>query len=336
MNDQVEESGMPYILSGMIDVDYPDRAYEGFALLANVRSVEPFDEASCFRDLVFRRATEKETGTLRAIARGVLQQNPLSSRRNPYETKVVDEGSSGLSVTNLSREDWRYCVAAYRGSNIILEELADCSILTPKRIILGPRLHFLGAGMPSFSGGNSVPQFWNELECSDEPLLELNQGDYQHLADVHEKYQSYPKDRFDLKEAIKQFKQLDRIPAKAPLRFLGYVSILESLVTHQPDPKDPHDSLTRQMRKKMFLIGRRANLPIPYDLLDPKMTVDNIWKKLYGMRSKIAHGSPVDFKKEFACLHDHWTATQFVASATASVMRQTLEEPDLLADLREC
>ena len=115
-----------------------------------------------------------------------------------------------------------------------------------------------------------------------------------------------------------------------------YFSILESMITHAPDPKDPYDSLTRQVRQKMLLIGRRCLIPVPYDVFDTGASPDTLWTRLYEYRSKIAHGAPTDFSDKLQCLKNSEAALAFVARATVSVMRQALEEPDLITDLRAC
>jgi hypothetical protein len=66
------------------------------------------------------------------------------------------------------------------------------------------------------------------------------------------------------------------------------------------------------------------------------MKPEKLWGKLYEYRSIVAHGSQTDFESNLKCLKDPATALSFITSATVSVFRQMLEEPELLADLREC
>ncbi len=48
--------------------------------------------------------------------------------------------------------------------------------------------------------------------------------------------------------------QLKALPHFSPLRFLGYFAMLESLLTHAPNPSDPYDSITRQVQKRRALL----------------------------------------------------------------------------------
>ena len=87
----------------------------------------------------------------------------------------------------------------------------------------------------------------------------------------------------------------------------------------------------------MLLVGNRARLPIPYELFGSGISPDNIWKKLYAYRSAIAHGLSADFGSgQFQALRSAKIALSFVRRATAVVIRQKFEEPELLVDLREC
>src|SRR5262249_20121755 len=146
------------------------------------------------------------------------------------------------------------------------------------------------------------------------------------LKTVFARFATFKNEQIALDQALRRFKHLDAIPRSSNLRFLGYVGIIESLVTHMPDPKDPNDSLTRQVRTKMKLIGRRCTeLPIRYDLFDLKASHDKVWKTLYEYRSFIAHGKPIAFKRQFPILNSPDAARDFIQSAAASVLRFALD-----------
>jgi hypothetical protein len=61
-----------------------------------------------------------------------------------------------------------------------------------------------------------------------------------------------------------------------------------------------------------------------------------VWEKLYGLRSAVAHGQKPDFEDDLQMLRNFRTAETFVRAAVRSVMRQSLIEPRLVADLRDC
>jgi hypothetical protein len=68
-----------------------------------------------------------------------------------------------------------------------------------------------------------------------------------------------------------------------------------------------------------------------------KVSHDKVWTSLYSFRSAIAHGRTPDFRndKDLRLLNDQDVATTFVKTVVKAALRQTLIEPQLIADLRE-
>jgi hypothetical protein len=64
---------------------------------------------------------------------------------------------------------------------------------------------------------------------------------------------------------------------------------------------------------------------------------DTIWAKMYELRSLLAHGRTPDFSKDkLDCLKSFQVAFDLLRDVTRSVARYALEDPQLIADLREC
>jgi hypothetical protein len=57
---------------------------------------------------------------------------------------------------------------------------------------------------------------------------------------------------------------------------------------------------------------------------------------MYAYRSLVAHGGTPEFTGGLKLLRDHDTALVLLKDTVKAVMRQTLTEPQLLVDLREC
>ncbi|MBI1372107.1 MAG: hypothetical protein GC159_05020 [Phycisphaera sp.] len=322
---------------------HPELDGSGFALAANVGelAIETLFELGF--DLVIRRATQNEAISIREmieVGRPSSGMMSVIAQRNPYETDILTIENSPTSKSfksiELPAEQWRYHVITYVGTNQELQDFIDSSVLTRTRIISGPtfgRLPAFGLGPYSSMCGPKMAQFLEDTERSDAPFMCLNCEDLDDLRDVHAKLKSADRSLLD---AIHRVQQLDQIPTHSPLRFLGYIAILESLITHAPKSTDPYDSLTRQVRQKMLLLGRRAKLAIPYDRFDESTGRDKLWTLLYSYRSNIAHGTTPDFKNRYKPLRDSTHAREFIEMATRSVIRQALEEPDLVADLQNC
>jgi hypothetical protein len=314
----------------------------GFAHLLNVASLER-DEFSISEELIIRKATPQEIDTLRDLltesnARnrfGIPRRNPFETRAYPVQTK---QGSTSYRTARLKEAQWRYCVAECRGNNMAVSQLEAASAFTETRLAVGGII--LGGSGPSeltlITSAYTEDYLQEELGLSDKPLLHFTLHQLEDLRRAYHTYADFANERFKLPALVWKCQQLDRIPKTSALKFLGYVSILESLITHQPDPKDPYDSLTRQVRQKMILIGNRSVVRIPYSLFGPGIDPGRVWSRIYEYRSQIAHGAEPDFSRRLQCLKDPSTALEFIARSTSVVLRQALEEPDLIADLREC
>jgi hypothetical protein len=313
-----------------------DRVSGAFAHVANV-AVVAIEEAFTFvSGIELRRATEHEIAEIQESNRLGRRELSFWPRRNPWETRpssrVNEDGTVSFPEITLPPHEWRYFVltAPKAGS---AHNVALASILSSKRLLLGVEVV---DGEGEIFGSDRLHRFWESSRYSDAPFLELSRDDLDELREIYLEVER-PQERFPgLKDALQRYFELDDIPLKSPLRFLGCMSILESIITHKPEPKDPYDSLARQVQRKMMLVEHRAKLPFPYELLDPATKPETIWKKIYDYRSQIAHGSAADFSGKLSCLRGHEEATRFVAAATISAMRQCVEEPRLMLDLREC
>ena len=313
----------------------------GFCLLANVQNIafnEPFEVTP---GVLIRPARDDEAltfGELLALTR--ISSTPFLHHRNPYETRVEKEvlapNHFRTYIRDLPAGEHRYCVAEFSGANVTLHHVLEASALTAREVEMGITVHIGG----SFGFGLSWTPFQQRIledaRSNDEPLLTL---ELHHLEDwrrVFDKFQRHRDEGIGLLPALQQFRELHAIPPSSPLRFLGYVAILESLVTHQPDPKDHYDSLTRQVTQKMLLLGRRCQLTLPFDRFGPDCKPETLWKKLYAHRSAVAHGVPIDFNGKFQMLGNASQALAFIRDSTVAVMRHALGEPELVSDLRAC
>lgn len=312
----------------------------GLRLLANVKRIavdEPFEIAPGIR---VRPAWDDEALALRELLANFIPANLFYRYRNPYETRLEHEdiapGHTRMHIHDLPAGEHRYCVAEFTGvdtSSLVLE----LSALTIREIEEGITIHF--GSHPGFSWhprGRQQP-ILEEASKDDDVLLTLERSHLEDLRSVFAKFKKHSDEGVGLLPALDQFGELHAIPKLSPLRFLGYVAILESLITHQPNPTDPHSSLTRQVTNKMLLLGRRCHLRLPYDYFGTQHELKAIWKKLYAYRSAVAHGVPVDFNKgEFKMLGSAEQALSFIRDSTAAIMRHALDEPELIVDLRAC
>src|SRR5207247_10961722 len=65
---------------------------------------------------------------------------------------------------------------------------------------------------------------------------------------LHEQIAHHDHNVVDLAGPLRQLANRKSLLRASPLLLLGYFAILESLLTHNPKPTDPYDSITRQLK----------------------------------------------------------------------------------------
>ncbi|MGA3888737.1 hypothetical protein ACI2S3_08420 [Ralstonia nicotianae] len=140
----------------------------------------------------------------------------------------------------------------------------------------------------------------------------------------------------EIRRAIEMFDSLSSLPKFSDFNILGLFAIIEMLITHNPRLEDRGDSITHQMQSKMPLLMRRFDRPVNYNQYFSTDNYKKIWGALYKYRSAIAHGGQVVFEKDMQILKHSDCAREFVRDVVKALLRHSLREPQLYADLREC
>lgn len=140
-----------------------------------------------------------------------------------------------------------------------------------------------------------------------------------------------------IKESLTDFFQIEIIPNKSKLKPLGMFIILEKLITHNSSNTDL--SITRQIKQKLILLNNRMKYKI--DFLTPfrptdKTTDKKVIELLYAYRSKIAHGENPDFINELQILKNSKTIYNFMYDALKNIIVVSMNEPQLIKDLKSC
>jgi hypothetical protein len=130
---------------------------------------------------------------------------------------------------------------------------------------------------------------------------------------------------------------LKSIPSSSELKVIGLFSIIETLLTHAPKNNDPTDSLARQIKHKIPLVRKRGQRPIDHNsIFEDSISEEALWSKLYGFRSKIVHGESADLSGELKVLKDRERVVRFLCEIVKLLLIQSLNEPVLISDLKEC
>lgn len=129
------------------------------------------------------------------------------------------------------------------------------------------------------------------------------------------------------------FRNIDQISESSPFYFLNLFSIIECLlVTNRNNSR----SITHQLKTKFNLLNNRFSNYIDINTYFPGYSFEIVIEKLYTYRSDIAHGDFSDFNNELQLILNKETATNFLFLLVKNLVKQSLVEPQLISDLKNC
>jgi len=246
-------------------------------------------------------------------------------------------------VQRLPPEEWRYFVITWPGAlatNDTILRIQSAASLTPAELEIGFHVFHHGPvggvrGRGTLHTPDLLYHVLHAAEHNDRFFTEFSAPDLEAIARTAALIERHDDQTLSLRGPIGQIHQLKALPHNSPLRFLGYFAVLESILTHSPDPTDPYDSITRQVKSKIALLDHRWRPAIDYSSFDAARA-DTVWTKMYKYRSCVAHGGRPDFGRDLAVLRSDQHALALIKETVKAVVRQALAEPQLLADLHDC
>lgn len=307
----------------------------GFAFVYNVSKLVGSDSFTLAPGHELRRATNAEIAIIKNALR-ISDGGLLGLRHFQWESRKEEDGQ----FTPLPEKEWKYFVIGFEGYNDGIVELeqafsiTQCGIriaFTAVTISIHPRPGEYGIVYST----NTIFQTVEECTWGRTDFLEVSETDVKEIAQFCDKLQAGTEPSKRMRQITRQMLDLQGIPPKSPLRFLGYFGILESLLTHKPNPEDPYDSITRQIKKKIALLNNRWRPRIEYDSFGGK-NAEKVWTMMYDYRSSLAHGDTPNFQGKLELLGSPDKALALLKRIVKAVVRQALIEPELIGDLREC
>lgn len=236
----------------------------------------------------------------------------------------------------LPRERWRYNVVAisrYEG-NPFNEDYSDLIQLRTSSQLSSCPLFLNTATTHGFRHSLDFSADWHHYTNPTESEYKAIKYQRHHLEDwrVMLGLVASVKSRFPLVwHSLNLFSKIPIIKGHNELTVLALFSVLESVLTH--NPRGEFDSIGHQIGTKVALASNRMDLKFDYSGFGDAST-ETIWKKLYDLRSRIAHGSHVGFSGPLQVLDDTYTVEKFMFSALRSILRFAVKEPALVTDLK--
>jgi len=326
---------------GRVVVTYRQNATDvplPFAFVLNISRLIGGNSIEISHGLILRRAKTEEIKFVKEIMKSVFGSQFTGTL---WEDRPPKSGRG--AYVKLPAKQWRYFVIEI-GDHI--EELADLEIaftIAECDLELGLVASKMKIANRSFPVCTyRPPQLFQSLSAlssrqhSEEGVGKiLSKADAEHLGQVYAKLRRYDRNILDLAPVFKQLLELKDLPYFSPLQILGYFAILESILTHQPNPEDRYDSITRQITRKLALLDKRWSPHLDYSAFG-SATHEKIWSKMYAYRSAIAHGATPDFQSHLSLLRNKGDANGLLKSTVKQVIRHCLVEPQLIADLHNC
>ena len=304
-----------------------------FAFVVNISALIGADRFTIAPNHILRAATDSEIEIIKTtLAIDEKGQSLFGLKFSPWEYSFDAHGVS----TPLDRDAWRYFVIEFQGSNSTIVDLEKTFCLTDAELGIAFVRGVFGHGA-TFVGHHPGRAYrYVHRNIGDPlPLFTFSQADADQVVELTALIQNHDPKTVNVQRLLQQMLDIEELPSKSPLRFLAYFGILESLLTHQPKPSDPYDSITRQVKTKVALLDNRWTPKLAYAEfggIEPA----KLWGKMYDYRSRLAHGDPVAFDKELKELVNAETVLHLLKSTVKAVARLALREPQLVADLKNC
>jgi len=264
----------------------------------------------------------------------------------PYEMNWVPEGhNDGNSYRGEDIKDpesWKYWVLADKKGGRVVHELSNVTLLIDPAIELALSISFMGGPdekeLVGYSGVSHHvgERHWGMSSRSKYRPNTVGVGHLALLRQLYDKLNGLDDSYSFITNALRTFNQARRISDYSDLRVVGFFAVIESLITHAPRLSETLDSISHQIRGKMILLNKRFDSPVEIPKGFTEMSEEAMWTKLYAYRSIVAHGQRPSFDKKLSPLKDRSSVHRYLENACRALLRFALNEPQLIADLREC
>jgi len=236
----------------------------------------------------------------------------------------------------LPTNQWRYHVVAisrYAG-NPFTQDFPDLiQLRVSSQLSLCP-LFLNSATLRNFSHSLNYADDWHRYSnASDDDHIAF-QYEKTHLADWRSTFAQIEKVRTNFPliwHTLKLFSEVPVAKGRNELTVLALFAVLESLLTH--NPRGEFDSITHQIGAKIALLSKRLDITLDYSPFG-NTSPEAVWKKLYELRSRIAHGSEITFSGALQVLDDAYSVELFMFATLKAVLRFAVQEPQLVLDLK--
>lgn len=263
----------------------------------------------------------------------------------PYEVRWVKKDTKELSYTLEYLEnpkDWKYWVLAEETGGTKAHEFSKIAQIVNPVIDLGIRLITFKDNEPTTYGHAQIShhigeRHWGLTSHLDGPIIDtIQESGLCQIRTLYDQLNAITEKHSFILNSLNTFSEVCMLSRHANLRIVGIFSVIESLITHAPRLVETLDSISHQISGKMILLNRRFEDTIPRPEAFGDVSDQKLWKRLYAYRSKVAHGQIPKFSGALSPLKDRPTVHNYLFEECQALLRYSIMEPQLVADLREC
>jgi len=321
--------------SGVFLYNNEEIDFRPFAFVLNVKKLIDDSPIELAPGYTLRRARELEVEYIKEF---ITKEFGRGSSTAIWETRPTASGKQ----PRLPKKLWRYFVIEFGDDDPNLDLLESALAVAPTSLDIGfakLRVDVKGVVRPAcLYRAPSLFQSLSSLDMAgadrDDLMKSLGKADGEQINEIFLRMAAHDPATLDLSQVIELLLELKDLPRFSPLQILGYFAILESVLTHQPNPDDRYESITRQITQKLALLNRRWHPVLEYSRFGGA-SHEKIWTKMYAYRSSIAHGREPEFKSQLALLQNAETANALIRDTVKKAVCHAYAEPQLVKDLHD-
>jgi hypothetical protein len=222
-----------------------------FAFVLNVSRLVGGSSLEIIPGRFIRRANDEQIKFIKEVITSLFANHASGGL---WETHGPKSGQS--KFVKLPQRQWRYFVIEFSGGNQEVELLEKALSISSCRLDVGFIL-----SVASFRGRKlpvclySPPRLFQSLSAMSNAAGSVSgltkavtKSDAEQVRKNYLKLAKHDNRTLDLDKVFKLVFELMDLPRFSPLQILGYFAVLESILTHAPNPDDRYDSITRSSR----------------------------------------------------------------------------------------
>ncbi len=319
---------------------------KSFLFLGDVIKLNGKNKTSLFDGYTIKKPNEEQIGI---IKRHIDNYISIISFVNRFEHRQIPNKNGGHKYELLDEIDWNYWIIEHDAIQMDRKVPIVLSLSTLDLTVLFEGI-YLRSGMLSSKANLGILgqeltmiNFFHDNsfdKASEKALTELHRKELKKIHACVTAFESKKPEYDFIDKALQDFLRLKEISNQSPFKVLSYFSVLELLLTTFKARGSNDSSISSQLQKKINLINNQLDNKIDFQSFfkgGSSNTLETIIEKLYRYRNDIAHGTKSDFESELKVLKNgKGNILEFLNLLLKKILLKSIEEPQLIKDLKEC